>query len=374
MVARTVLVGVLLGLSWAIVLVAGGTQTAFPHVFYLPVLVAALTGGPVGGLVAASVATLLCGPAMPLDAAASTPQDPANWLIRGGCFLLAGGIVGTSTVSLRRGFEDELSARLADELEQVLADRSTEETRDWEQRIRATMQVSDYRILFQPIVRLEDGRTIAMEALSRFGDDADASPEGWFRRAADLGIGVELELAVVAAALTRSAGLPAGIALSVNASPALIMDPRFVALVARHPERELIVEVTEHAVVDDYTRLNDAVDRLRTLDVRLAVDDAGAGFASLRHVVRLQPDLIKLDVSLTRGLRDDPVRRPLAVSLLQFAQRTGSRLIAEGIDTAGDLATWRDLGAHAAQGYHLGPPEPLPSDLASLLRPWGGNA
>ncbi len=97
--------------------------------------------------------------------------------------------------------------------------------------------------------------------------------------------------------------------------------------------------------------------------MRIAVDDAGAGFASLRHIVRLSPDIIKLDISLTQHIREDPVLRALAAALVQFAHQTGTELIAEGIETTADLAAWQDLGAHAAQGYLLARPAGLPMSL-----------
>jgi EAL domain-containing protein (putative c-di-GMP-specific phosphodiesterase class I) len=182
---------------------------------------------------------------------------------------------------------------------------------------------------------------------------------------------VDLEIAAIAAALATGADLPPDVALSFNASPSTLCDERLVELLDATEPRPLIVEVTEHAVVDDYRQLDDAMVSLRRRGVRLAVDDAGAGFASLRHIVRLQPELIKLDPSLTQNLRDDPVRGPLADCLIEFARRTGSAIIAEGIETPADLATWRDLGAHAVQGHLLGRPGALPAPAwtGALRRP-----
>jgi EAL domain-containing protein (putative c-di-GMP-specific phosphodiesterase class I) len=94
--------------------------------------------------------------------------------------------------------------------------------------------------------------------------------------------------------------------------------------------------------------------------VRLAVDDAGAGFATLQHILRLQPDLIKLDLSLTRDIDKDPVRRALASSLVSFAREINAQLIAEGVETAEELETIRALGIAFGQGYHLARPQPLP--------------
>jgi EAL domain-containing protein (putative c-di-GMP-specific phosphodiesterase class I) len=228
--------------------------------------------------------------------------------------------------------------------------------------VRALLEERRFHPLFQPIYGLDDGQLFAVEALTRFETDPYEPPDLWFRRAEAAGIAVELELAAVAAAMTAAEDrLPSGIALSLNCSPATILDPRLLGLVERAAPRPVILEVTEHAVVSDYTRLGTAMSDLRARGVRLAVDDAGAGFASLRHIVRLAPEIIKLDISLTQDVRHDPIRRALADALIRFADQTGSCLIAEGIETSADLSAWRGLGAQAAQGYLLGRPGPLPA-------------
>lgn len=365
-----VLVG-LLGVCWLLVYGAGGTQTAFPHVFYLPILLAASAFGVVGGVTVGVVAMLLCGPVMPLDVAGSEPQQLTNWLVRGGFFTAVGGLAGASTVSLRRTFEARLTRQLHRELDLALSEgadgpdieaEAAVEGDAWELWVRRALAEQSFRPVFQPIYALDDGRLLAVEALTRFDTQPSFAPDVWFVKAGEVGLGVELELAAIKAALETSGDLPATVALSVNASPAVLADERLLALLDWHAGRRLIVEVTEHAVVDDYPQLTAALAQLRARGVELAVDDAGAGFASLRHIVRLQPEYIKLDPSLTQDLGDDPVRRPLADCLVLFAHRTDSQLIVEGIETAEDLATWRSLGAHGAQGYLLGRPGPLPTD------------
>ncbi|MFP4149026.1 MAG: EAL domain-containing protein [Nitriliruptoraceae bacterium] len=350
---------VLLASSWALVWVAGGTRTAAPHVFYVPIVLAGLPFGPLGGIVTAVAATVLCGPLMPLDVATGESQLLLNWLIRGGLFLAIGTLAGSSTRSLRHSFEAGLSTLLLRELE-VAAPAGDEERAAWEPPLRRTLAEGSYEVVFQPILSLHDGRLLAVEALTRFASPPSAPPDVWFARATDLGLGVELELAVIRRALETSSNLSRDVALSFNASPTTLADERLLALLDRYPDRALIAEVTEHAAVDDYQHLAHGIEALRRRGVELAVDDAGAGFASLRHIVRLNPDHIKLDPSLTQDLGDDPIRRSLADSLVLFARRTGTNVIVEGIETAADLATWRELGADAAQGYLLARPGPLP--------------
>ena len=124
--------------------------------------------------------------------------------------------------------------------------------------------------------------------------------------------------------------------LSVNASPATLGDPRLLDLI-RTTDRQFVVEITEHAVVEDYHLLQDTVHDLRALGVQIAVDDAGAGISSLRHIVQLAPETIKVDISLTQGVGTSPLRRALARALIEFAQRTGAQLIVEGVEEVSDL-------------------------------------
>lgn len=353
------LVAALLVGCWTLVYATGGTRTAFPHVFYIPIVLAALPFGMRGGLVAGFVAMLLCGPAMPLDVATGEPQELANWLMRGGFFIAIGGLSGTTASTLRRGFAADLADQLWDEIEAASPRDMYSFDAAWTARITDTLGEGSFRVVFQPIYALVDGRLVAVEALTRF-EGSTYPPDVWFAQAHRAGMGVQLELATLAAALNGSERLDDDIALSFNASPRLLTDTRLMALLDRHPGRRLIVEVTEHAVIDDYHEIAEALTRLRARGIRVAVDDAGAGFASLRHIVRLQPDVIKLDLSLTQHLGDDPVRRALADALLQFGDRTGSRIVVEGIETVSDLVTWRELGAHAAQGYLLAHPGHLP--------------
>lgn len=352
---------------WALVYGTGGTRTAFPHVFYVPIVLAALPFGLWGGIGAAVLAMLLCGPAMPLDVAAGESQQVLNWVIRGGFFLTVGGVAGTSTQALRRSFRSHLENRLQQELDLAEPAAAPSDGQAWELRIRQTLDRETFRPVFQPIYRLDDGRLLAVEALTRFESEPAFTPDVWFNQAARLGLAIELELATIKAALEASRDLPDDVALTFNASPELLTSPQLLHLLDWHPDRRLVAEVTEHVIIDDYAALKGCLDTLRERGIALAVDDAGAGFASLRHIVRLQPDFIKLDPTLTQNLRHDPVRRPLADALLQFADRTGSHIVVEGIETGADLSTWQEMGAYAAQGYLLARPGPLPVDAQHEL-------
>lgn len=217
---------------------------------------------------------------------------------------------------------------------------------------------SKLSIVFQPVVDLETDRIIAVEALSRFDLPPQRTPDQWFADAHRCDLGLELELLAVEAALGHLDSL-AGIALAINVGPDVARSPEFLATLADLPLDGLILELTEHAFVDDYPALNAALRPLRRNGLRVAIDDTGAGYSSLSHIIKIAPDFIKLDCELTRGIDMDPVRRALAASLVTFAADTGAEIIAEGVETADELEVFRGLGVRYAQGYQLGHPAAL---------------
>ncbi|MCF8478361.1 MAG: EAL domain-containing protein [Pseudolabrys sp.] len=234
-------------------------------------------------------------------------------------------------------------------------------------RIKSALDDENISIVYQPIWRVAENRPIGLECLARFNSEPRRTPDLWFNEAAEVGLGVELELAAIELALCAlSETLPDDLYLAVNASPATVMSPGFAGLLASYPAERIVLEITEHAYVPDYDALLDALKAPRARGVRLAVDDAGAGYSSLQHILHLQPDIIKLDMALTRNTDLDPARRALASALIQFARDTGCRIIAEGVETASELKTLKTLGVEKAQGYYLGRPMPLEGALRLL--------
>ena len=216
------------------------------------------------------------------------------------------------------------------------------------------------RMVFQPIVSLRSGATKGVEALARFSARPLRPPNEWFDAAAQAGLGIHLELAAIRQALAQSHLLPEGMFLSLNASPATLRSPAFAELLISCGDVPVVVELTEHEPVNDYQPIVDRLAELRPHLVRLAVDDTGAGFASLHHILKLRPDFIKLDRMLISEIDIDPARRSLVSALVRFSTETAATLIAEGIETAAELDILRDLGVHYGQGYLLGGPEPFP--------------
>jgi EAL domain-containing protein (putative c-di-GMP-specific phosphodiesterase class I)/FixJ family two-component response regulator len=230
-------------------------------------------------------------------------------------------------------------------------------------RIERALEAGALEMVFQPIVDLSTSRIVGAEALARFSCEPRRPPDQWFNEANEVGLGYELEMAAVDAALASIELLPADAALSVNASGATAMNTGLAEALGRVASDRLVLELTEHTRIEDYQAFQRAVDELRHQGVRIAVDDAGAGYAGLQQILGLRPDIIKLDAVLTRGIDSDPVRRALAACLVSFGVDTGAVIVAEGIETAAELDTLRQLGVPWGQGYLLARPGPLPLTL-----------
>lgn len=228
-------------------------------------------------------------------------------------------------------------------------------------RIRDALDAGAVTMLFQPIFDVTTSSIVGFESLARFSQLPQRPPNEWFTEAAVVGLGADLELLAVGAAVAALPELGENAYLSVNVSPNTALDTRLDDLLGPVASR-IVLELTEHDQVDEYDRLLDRLDHFRRTGVRIAVDDAGSGYASLRHILRLKPDIIKLDIDLTRAIDLDPARRALAAALVTFADKIGAVIVAEGIETASELDTLRELGVTYGQGYHLARPGPLPLD------------
>lgn len=238
-------------------------------------------------------------------------------------------------------------------------DRRPEALSSEHERVSAALRGGELVMVFQPVLDVGGGGVVGVEALARFPAEPVRGPESWFAEASRVGLGVALELAAVRQALACLDRIPPPLFLSVNVSPATLVSREFAVAVGPEHCPRLVLELTEHVPVENYEPLTAAAAGFRRHGARLAVDDTGAGYAGLRHLLALGPEVVKLDGFLTRGVDGDPARRALAGALEQFTRETGARLIAEGVETAAELAALRGLGVCWAQGYHLGRPQPL---------------
>lgn len=282
-------------------------------------------------------------------------------------YLLKGASADEIRRAIRRAGEGQapLDAEVAGQLIEQLAkqleteEREATQGRERSKRIRRVLEGEGLSIVFQPIFDLREGKVVGLEALSRFTIEPNRPPNEWFAEAQTLGMGLELQLTAARAALSHLDELPAGAFLSLNLSPEVAATPEFLQTVAQVPGGQIVVEVTEHAPVADYQTLNQALGVLRARGLRLAIDDAGAGYASLKHILQLSPEFIKLDVALTQGIDSDSARRALARALITFASEIEAVVVAEGIETAEGLETLRTLGVGYGQGNYLARPGPL---------------
>lgn len=258
-------------------------------------------------------------------------------------------------------------APVSDEAGRVLGYRGTcsvvhQDQQDQRRRAAIRQQVADLLqagtipMALQPIIEIASGRLVGVEALARFPDGR--RPDLWFEEAAEVGLRADLEILAVRNALDRVAELPDAVTLACNACPEAIVDPRFPAALddSGVPLSRIVIEVTEHVRIDEYTRLQTTLTNLRAAGAGVAVDDTGAGYASLTHVLQLRPDIVKLDRSLVTHVESDRARRTLITSLTLLALDIGAVVTAEGVETAAELEAVATLGVDHAQGYLIARP------------------
>ncbi|GAA3385889.1 EAL domain-containing protein [Cryptosporangium minutisporangium] len=245
----------------------------------------------------------------------------------------------------------------------------------WRRAIHGVLADPDQiRVVFQPIADLARGTVAGYETLARIdvavpGIGDRLSPDQWFSAAEENGLGPALEGVVITRALTRLGELPPNAFLTVNVSPHLLGTPELDEAFGSVPElSRVVVELTEHVAFGDLESITAETRRLRSAGALIAVDDAGSGYAGLQQILELRPQLVKLDRALVAGADRDPARAALAELLGQFAGRLDAWLLAEGIETVGELATFCRMGVPLGQGWLLGRPADRMMPLADEVR------
>lgn len=253
-------------------------------------------------------------------------------------------------VQLVRMFSDLVGAHL-----EVLVD---EEDRlgTARARIRSVIESGGPTMAMQPVVELVGQRVVGYEALARFADPSARGPDQWFAEAGRVGLATELERSAVEASLRVLPRLPEGTTMAVNVSAPTLLDAGVVDVLAGDHARRLVVELTEHDKVESYDAITGALARLRAAGARIAVDDAGSGYAGLEHILHLQPEVLKLDRALVQGVADHAGRQAMVEAMVGFAGKMDATVVAEGVEDPEDLEAVRGLGVHLAQGYLLGRP------------------
>lgn len=232
------------------------------------------------------------------------------------------------------------------------------------EQLREVLASEEITPFFQPIVELTTGRVIAYEGLSRFPGDPARTPDRWFAEAWELGLGVQLELLAVRLIARSLPEIPDDIGVCINASPPTMAASGFMSSLGARAER-VTVELTEHLEIRDYRDLRAALAPLQEAGGKTAIDDFGAGYASLAHIVKLNPDWIKLDISLTHEVVENPIAHSLARALTSFGEGMGIGVVAEGIETEDEREALIEIGVRFGQGFFLGMPEPLSEALSS---------
>jgi EAL domain-containing protein (putative c-di-GMP-specific phosphodiesterase class I) len=210
-------------------------------------------------------------------------------------------------------------------------------------------------MVFQPIMDLRTGRAAGYESLSRFYREPRRTPDLWFAQAHRCGLGYALEAKAIMAALAHADSRPAGTYLTFNLSPSSLLSEQVMRVLPQRLEG-LVIEITENELVSGDPAIHRALAGLRSRGARLAVDDTGAGYAGLTHVMRLQPDIIKLDRALTTGVDSDPAKAPLISSFVRYARDIDAAVCAEGVETLAELERLADLDVAYGQGYGIARP------------------
>ena len=212
------------------------------------------------------------------------------------------------------------------------------------------------QVHLQPIVELGTGHIWGVEALARFPGHPQPGPAAWFEAALADGRGPELERVALRGALAVLPLLPTHLRLTVNLSARALLEPAVQAVLLEHADARVVVELTEHEQVDDYPALAAVLAGLSARGIGLGIDDFGAGHSCLRHVLHLEPDVVKLDLSLVQGVGACRRRQALVAAMITFADTTGALLVAEGVEDGDDLLRLVELGVGHAQGWFLARP------------------
>jgi EAL domain-containing protein (putative c-di-GMP-specific phosphodiesterase class I) len=267
-----------------------------------------------------------------------------------GTFCAAGFTADNQLSKRDKALMEVLASAAATVLEPSVLERRREEA--IRARLTPVMTAGGPNVVLQPIVAMVGGRRVGAEALSRFPVEWAQAPDTVFAEATSIGVGLELELLALRGAVAQLWDVEGYVA--VNFSPETLLDDRCHELLADLPAERIVLELSEHDPVDDYDELGVALAPLRARGMRLAIDDVGAGFSSLRHIVLSAPDIIKLDRSIVAGVVDDHVLGTLVHSLVDFGHSAGAAVVAEGIETVGDAKVLQAAGVDYGQGWLFG--------------------
>ena len=222
--------------------------------------------------------------------------------------------------------------------------------------LRTCLREGGVYVDYHPIVYADTEEIFGYEALARGVMRSLRSPEVMFEVAEEADLIWELSRLCRTRALEGlESRLKEGELLFINVDPHDFSDPSFGAEVVAHPER-VVLEITERTAIKDYPKFRERLKGLREKGYRFAVDDAGSGYAGLGSIANLEPDFIKLDISLITGIDTNFIKQNLVETLVKFANDHGAMVISEGVERAEEFMTVRNLGVHLVQGFYLHKP------------------
>lgn len=338
--------------AWWASYAAGGSHTAAPHLFYVPIILAAVRFAWPVVLATAVTAGVLAGPALPAEVSSGVQQRPEDWLLRLLMFVLIGAVLAL----LIRGRPEPLRSTMQDSLTSV--------------RLIHAVQRGQIDVHYQPLYRLEDQHIVSFEALARWEDPRRGrlSPDEFIPPAERTGAIDELDRYVLRVAAAQMQGWCADLGrplrLSVNVSATRFKGGDLVFDLARAldqsglPAQALEIEITESALIDNIGDAVEQIHQLRSLGVRIAIDDFGAGHASLGHLTDFEVDTIKLDRSFLRRATTDTRARDVLAGVAQLLNDLDVETVAEGVETEDQVVLLRELGVRIGQGFYLGRPLP----------------
>lgn len=259
-----------------------------------------------------------------------------------------------------------MSEIASDLIETNIASEKTR--RDSVKRIQSVLNENKLNIYYQPIYNIQTNQLAGFESLSRFITEPYRAPDIWFKEASQVGLGETLEIAAIEKAIKGLNEFNSDTYISVNISPEYVLNGAISKVLNNIDANRIVLEITEHSPVSSYSDLRLALEPLRKRGVRLAIDDAGAGYSSFQHILELEADIIKLDISLTQNIHSQPRKHLLAKALCAFAKSINCTIIAEGIETDEELNSLRELGVDKVQGYLLGRPMPIKEAISHMQK------
>lgn len=224
-------------------------------------------------------------------------------------------------------------------------------------RITEVLNNHEVKTVFQPVFHVDQQKVIGYECLSRFTSTPYRTPDVWFQQAESVGLGEELEIMAIEAAIDKMSAFSNNTSFSLNISPEYVINGAVERALTQHIlDKKIVLEVTEHAQITDYRAFRNAVESLRNQGVRLAIDDVGAGYSNFQHILELGADIIKLDISLIRNIDTDTSRKALTAALIAYAKETACEVLAEGVETQEEFHELVRLGINKIQGYFISQP------------------